>query len=357
MKDYYDKERKANWLISEIGQLRHCTNPSSPQYASIRSVISAELLGNEHLEIATRALGDLDEEGAIRLLKIIEHCSETFYYSSSVLSAIALPMAVLWRSPKEHGYRLTRVNRDAINGLGHALAQRDGIRRVVFDTRPFSNAEVFSTSARDLREYLWHLNASTQVAWDHPASLAVHSQADPMWQMVYFLGLEVSDPAAPRTLMGNELSVNLRGGQSSFMNLVRSALVDSNHFHSYCPGVWYLHDGLRQGEKTLRRRRLLALMEAVHGANPNNSPIQVIYSTGPLSQTMDLIASKGWLHIAGAWKPFPEEGLNDFVQELILVAEKISNADIELKFKLLEWSEFSKIKRSWGIVHSLGMAK
>jgi len=357
MKDYSDTERKASWLVSKIGQLRHGPNLSSPQYASIHKVVSDELMGSDHLDVVTRALGELDEEGATRLLKTIEHCSETFYYSSSVLSVIALPMAVWWRSPKDHGYRLSRVNRDAINELGQVLAGREGIRRVVFDTRPFSFAQVFSASARNFREYLWHLNAGTQVAWGHPAPLAVHSQADPMWQMVYFLGLEVSDPVAPRTLMGKELSANLPGGQSSFMNLVCSALVDLNHFHSYCPGVWYLHDALRQGEKALRRQRLHALMASVHGALPKNLPIHVIYSTAIPSVTVDLIVSKGWLHIAGTWKPFPGEGLSDFVQEMISVAAKIRNADFDLDFKLLEWSEFSKVTRSWGVVHSRRMAK
>jgi hypothetical protein len=44
---------------------------------SVRKLVSQDLLQSDHPEVTARALGELDDSGATRLLQIVEHCSQT----------------------------------------------------------------------------------------------------------------------------------------------------------------------------------------------------------------------------------------------------------------------------------------
>jgi hypothetical protein len=344
-----DFERNVRRLVAEVRRLEQGHGGTSETaLQSVRKLVSQDLLQSDHPEVTARALGELDNSGATRLLKIVEHCSQTFYYSSSVLSVIALPVGVCWRSPLERHYELKRVNRTALNALEQTLSQRDGIRRVVFDTRPFAFASTSVTSIRDLREYLWHLNAGNQVATEQPTPHVVFSQADPGWQMFYLLGLEMSDPSARRFFTGHELDHQLPLGKSEFMDSVAAALQDPRQLISHCHGVWYLHEALRQGQKALRRHRLSELLGALLRSVAGESYIHFTYSMPMLSHRIELVASKSWLHLHGRWSLFQEETINDFVQELKNATKVIFGNDSDPDINFMEWPEFAQFLTEHG---------
>jgi len=340
VQDYEHFERKVRILVRAVEQLQEWPATQGAAFQTIQKIVSDELLKRDYLEVTVRALGELGESAAARLLNIVEHCSQSFYYSTSVLSAIALPVAVCWRSPIERSYQLKRVNRSALKNLSLALSQRKGVHRVILDARPFSHAEAFMASARDLREYLWHLSAGTQVAWEHPAPTAVRSQADPMWQMFYLLGTEISDPTAARSLQGSELASHLQNGQSDFMNMVRNALHDPGDIQIYCHGVWYLHEALRHGQKALRRHHLQALFESVQRSVPNGGAIHANYSIAALSNEVEFIVRSNWLNLHAKWPLFQGEALNDFVEEVQSIARKIKNSSSGVDVEFMDWEDY-----------------
>ncbi len=350
MQDYEHFERKVRILIRAVEQLQEWPATQGEAFQTIQKIVSDELLERNYLEVTVRALGELNDSAAARLLNIVEHCSQSFYYSTSVLNAIALPVAVCWRSPLERSYQLKRVNRTALNNLSQALSQRKGVHRVILDARPFSHAEAFMASASDLREYLWHLSAGTQVAWEHPAPTVVRSNADPMWQIFYLLGTEISDPAAERSLSGCELGNHLQNGQSDFMNLVRAALHDPGDIQIYCHGVWYLHDALRHGQKALRRHRLQALLESMQLSVSNGGAIHANYSVAALSNRVEYIVRRDWLNLHGKWPLFQGEGLTDFVEEMKSIKRKIKSNSSEIYVEFMDWEDYVR-EYYWQMPH------
>jgi hypothetical protein len=343
MKERDDFDRKVNKMVSDVQFVEKWPAASAAKLKNIRQVVSEELLERDHMEVTARALGALEEPEASRLLKIVEDCSQTFSYSSCALTAMAMPVAIQWRSPLNHSYRLKRVSRTALDAMAHALSQFPGIRRVVFDARPFVIPDIVATSARNLREYLWHLNAGTQEAWGDPAPTIVYSRADPAWQMVCFLGLEIADPNVTPGMSGAGTASEIASGQCEFMGLVRTALSDPACLQFHCHGVWPLHEALRQAQKALRRHRLQEVMQSLRTSATQVCALRVIYSQPALSQQVHWVVSRAQLHLHGQWPLFQGEFLSDFVQELIRTVSELSGDNAILEFEFVKWGEFERV--------------
>ena len=94
-----DFERNVRRMVASVQRIEQGQwGNSEAAFQAARKLVSQDLLQSDHPEVTARALGELDDSGATQLLQIVEHCSQTFYYGSSVLSVIAIPVGVYWRS-------------------------------------------------------------------------------------------------------------------------------------------------------------------------------------------------------------------------------------------------------------------
>ena len=247
-------EHQVDSLVKDVCRLHQSQGLDQKTYQKIRTQVSGELVNQGRLEIAAAALGGIDDEGACdRLEDIISHCSENFFLEDRVLSAIAVPLSSAALSLGEADANWLSVLEQMATRITHA-------RRVILDTRLFEGKTLFYCSANKLYQYLRHLEAGSQTTVEVPQPCTVKSDENSSWQMVYLLGVQVTDLNSERALDTIETQRALgkwtHRAEWALTQNPRVMFTKGISAQAQCHGFHYLGQGLRVGEDIIRGYRL-----------------------------------------------------------------------------------------------------
>lgn len=241
--------------------------------AAIRNQICGELLNIGSLSVVREALASLGGKPAGKRLKaLVDDCGQRFRLEDRTLSVIVAPVAVRLSAqkgqPQHHRYPRT----SDIRSLETMMQASLGCIDVVFDRRLYDGRALWGARPMDLLEFCKRLEAGDELPEGGPPSVKLADKRVGQWQMVYLLGVVVSEPDkdveideddAQRKLMPwrcyaewslYEVDHSLRMGEMSEKK-------------SICYGMLSLKKGVQYGENVFRAHLLEALMkEFVQGA-------------------------------------------------------------------------------------------
>jgi hypothetical protein len=340
MRTYDIFEHQAQSLV---GLVRRCEgfNGASPQLEELlKHFVATELLGRGNLDVIARALGELDEAQARRLNDMVNHCSQTFYHSTEIWSAIAVPIAVQWNRAKDAAFALRRADADCVNALAAVIRQCTGAQKVTLDRHLYSAHALFMASAHQMHDHLRQVITKGQRLAPAIKPLEVRSSNEAPWRMVYFLGAEIIDLQSKRRL--NEAGV--QDAMQCFLHLGEDALTsrDSAMFKrgvvgkTICHPPMYLHDAIQHGEQAMRGYRLRHMIDEI---SKEEKSIQLFYALDAFSQTYEILLVVKWLAFELRWKLFAGERFEAFVDE-IKTQLKASSPSLQCKWIAVDLEEF-----------------
>jgi hypothetical protein len=290
-----------------------------------------------------------EEEGGL-LNEIVSHCSTTFYQSGKIVSAIAVPVALLWKSRQDRIYCLNRGERAVLESLAMKVQKRVGSQQVVLGSHLYSGSEIFGTSARDLRCRLNGLMSGSKL-YGRPIPSPLRSRIDSQWEMRYFLGVEVLNDSSSPKLDDSEVQRTLVQwlslGEYAVSPHDSSKSIGPQDRTAKCLGINYLNYAIKTGEKAIRSLRLGLLVEYVSDAA---HLVEITYCRTEISNHMEIMVSGDWFTLEYRWKVFCGESFEDFYREVCLASRKVNENCEEIIISALDYFEFLNAKSSTKLV-------
>ncbi len=315
----------------------------------VRNFVSVELIGRGTPEVTARDLGELDDRQADRLHAMVNHCSQTFYRTDGIWSALAIPVAVNWHRQLHRVYIARRGSKEYLDALAAGIRQSLGAQRVLLDTHIYSAMELYLASARSLHDHLQHLiiGASRTAAPLNP--MVLRSASEPPWRIVYFLGVEVIDVKAKRRLnepgVQDALQSYLQLGVEALTSPTSSMFADGAHGHTVCHSPLYLYDAIRFGEKAWRGYRLRQMLEEI---SEGEHCVTLYFAVVPLSNAVDILLSGVWLAFGMRWVLYPDETMDGFLQE-VEIAMTAASEQVDCRLVGLEFEEFQTVRAATAV--------
>ncbi len=181
-----------------------------------------------------------------------------FSMRDGILSALVVPVAVRLQSLDKGELVIFHGVKEPLNALARVMAQRAGVRQVLFDSRLYEGVGLRLHGMQERPDFWWHLRAQEECPDGGPRFANVRSQVQPQWKLVYFLGVEVTEPGAMLSLNEDQTQRDLwvarqypERALSSHAAVARERRVSLD---ARCFGIWYLSHGLRVGDEILRRK-------------------------------------------------------------------------------------------------------
>ena len=258
-------DRQVLALADKVRRLQASGGKEPALYESIRKQVSGELINQGKLEVVAATIGELClEEGACQsLTDLVTHCSQHFYLEDRVLSAFVLPVAFRIKGPLEAPVLVSRGDADSIASLALMIKCTTGARAVWIDPHLFDKS-LFYASARQVHDHLRQLETGDKHPMAGLRPVIVRSATEPEWQMLYFLGVQVTDLNSPRLLEDPAVQRNLANWTyhaTDALTQCREVLFNRNvKPQAQNHGIWYLNRGIFEGENAMRGHRLQSML-------------------------------------------------------------------------------------------------
>ncbi len=350
-------EHQVDALVKDVCRLHQSQGLDHKTYQKIRTQVSGELVNQGRLEIAAAALGGLDDEGACdRLKDIISHCSENFFLEDRVLSAIAVPLGLRMQSVGSAALSLGEADANWLSVLEQMATRITNARRIVLDTRLYDGKTLFYCSANKLYQYLRHLEAGSQTTVEVPHPCTVKSDENPSWQMVYLLGVQVTDLNGERALDTIETQRVLgkwtHRAEWALTQNPRVLFTKGIRAQAQCHGFHYLGQGLRVGEDIIRGYRL---QETLVNFDQGDQGVKFFYVHVWTDFQVLLLAVSHVMTIEIRWKLMGAETLNGFREQLRQAIAVTMPTDTILVMEEVELYDYQKLARENGLSMMLGV--
>ena len=346
MSELGDIEREANILANQVRRLHATKCADKDLEKRVRSFVANELLEKGELAVTAWTMGLISEKEGGLLNEIVSHCSTTFYQNGKILSAIAVPVALLWKSRQDRIYCLNRGERARLESLATKAQKRVGAQQVVIGPHIYLGSEIFGTSARDLRYRLNGLMSGSKL-YGRPTPSPLRSRIDNQWEMRYFLGVEVLNDSSNPKLDDSEVQRTLLQwlslGEDAVLPHDSSKSIGPHDRTAKCLGINYLNNAIKTGEKAIRILRLGLLVEYV---SESAHMVEITYCRAEISNHMEVMIAGDWFTLEYRWRIFCGESFDDFYRDVCLASRKVNDSCEEVIISALNYSEYLNAKSS-----------
>ena len=347
-------DHQVTTLVHMVQRLHSAGAADKELETKVRYFVAFELIGRGTPDVIARALGELGDAEADLLNDVVNHCSQVFYRTDAVWSAIAIPVAVNWHMQDHCNYRTSYGEQKFLDALGSGIRQCGGAKEVILDTHIYSAMELYAAPARVLHDHLQQLVISAPRLTAPLKSMALRSTNEPPWRMAYFLGVEVGDLQSKRRLHEPGVQEALQ----DYLHLGVDALTKPNTLmqksalfargvcgNTVCHSPLYLQEAIRFGQKALRGYRLRQMLEEIA---KEEARVTLYYTFNALQYSLDLLLSGNWLAFEMRWMLFREEAMDEFLQDLdVVMSAGAQNIDCTLV--CLDFEEFEAARAATAV--------
>jgi hypothetical protein len=342
-------DHQVTTLVHLVQRLHKAAGADSELATRVRKFVAFELLGRGTADVIARAMGELGDAEADLLNDTVNHCSQVFYRTDVIWSAIAVPVALRWNIQLQCAYKTSGGDKVFLKELADGIRQCTGAQAVILDKNIYSANALYGASAHQLHDHLQQLVIGAPRLAMPMISMELRSANEAPWRMVYFLGVEVIDLKGKRRLH----EPGVQDAMRSYLHLGADALTRQNcamfkrgvRGETMCHSPMYMQDAIRYGQKALRGYRLRQMLEEMA---KEEARVTLYYSFNALQYSLDLLLSGKWLAFEMRWKLFREEAMDAFLQDF----EKVMSAcapDIECKLVCLEFEEFEAARSATAV--------
>jgi hypothetical protein len=306
-------------MVEDISRLDNSGGSDSAALARIRTTVSRELLTGDVLEITMGALGVLEQDSAAqRLMDAVSYCSEHFQMEDRILSAVVLPVSIQLCAKNMLPMSICTGERSDLRELATKMVQTMGTRKVIFDTRLYKGADLNLMKYRDLREFLLQLEAGIFYPKGGPRGIEVQASSDAAsWQLVFFLGVEVTDLQSYPRLNDWPIqtqSTGWRDHPSASIEYSNEVLLNEDiKVRAESHGVFYLLRGLEAGERGLRSLRIGEMLTAL---GTNGAGLKIFCTHDENTFQMRTLMISPLMTLEHKWRMYRDENLWEFQREL-----------------------------------------
>ena len=332
-------DHQVTTLVNLIQRLYKAAGADSELATRVRKFVAFELLGRGTADVIARALGELGDAEADLLNDTVNHCSQVFYRTDSIWSAIAVPVALRWNIQLQCAYSSSRGDEDFLKELA----------AVILDKNIYSANALYGASAHQLHDHLQQLVIGAPRLAMPMKPMELRSANEAPWRMVYFLGLEVIDLNGRHRLH----EPGVQDAMRSYLHLGADALTRQNcamfkrgvRGETTCHSPLYMQEAIRYGQKALRGYRLRQMLEELA---KEEARVTLYYTFNALQYSLDLLLSGKWLAFEMRWKLFREEAMDAFLQDFETVMSA-GAPDIKCKLVCLEFEEFEAARKATAV--------
>jgi hypothetical protein len=335
-------------LVKDIHQLEFGQGADQALFQKIRRQVSGELLNLGRLEICSAAIGELHDENSVtRFRAIINHCSQHFYLQDRVLSALALPLSVRMKTAIDDPFTLKDADADHLHALAEVSKNLSGASRFQFDNRLFAGRTLFYCNARKLFAHLRQLEAGIQ----QPNEGLLHghiSTGTDGWQVVYLLGVAVSDLQAPlridelQQVLGNWTHLAAWSvEQHKQVVFSKGVTVQAD-----CHGFHYLDRAVEVGENALRGHQLQSLLANL---NPGDKYIKFYYVHDLVNFQVKLVVVSSAMTVEHKCKLMGAETLDGFRRELAIAINTVLGSHHALGVQEVSLYDYTQLAHTHGL--------
>ena len=330
-------DHQVTTLVNLVQRLHKAAGADRDLATRLRKFVSFELIGRGTADVIARALGELGDAEADLLNDTVNHCSQVFYRTDVIWSAIAVPDALRWNIQLQCAYKTSGGDKVFLKELADGIRQCTGAQAVILDKNIYSANALYGASAHQLHDHLQQLVIGVPRLALPLRPMALRSVNEAPWRMVYFLGVEVIDLKGIRRLH----EPGVQDAMRSYLHLGADALTRQNcamfkrgvRGETMCHSPMYMQDAIRYGQKALRGYRLRQMLEEMA---KEEARVTLYYSFNALQYSLDLLLSGKWLAFEMRWKLFREEAMDAFLQDFETVMSAVA-PDIKCKLVCLEF--------------------
>ena len=342
-------DHQVTTLVHLVQRLHKAVGTDSELATRVRKFVAFELIGRGTADVIARAMGELGDAEADLLNDTVNHCSQVFYRTDAIWSAIAVPVALRWNIQLQCAYSTSRGDEDFLKELADGIRQCTGAQAVILDKNIYSANALYGASAHQLHDHLQQLVVGAPRLAMPMKPMELRSANEAPWRMVYFLGVEVIDLKGIRRLH----EPGVQDAMRSYLHLGADALTRQNcamfkrgvRGETMCHSPMYMQDAIRYGQKALRGYRLRQMLEEMAR---DEARVTLYYSFNALQYSLDLLLSGKWLAFEMRWKLFREEAMDAFLQDFETVMSA-GAPDIECKLVCLEFEEFEAARAATAV--------
>lgn len=344
-------EHQVAALVKDVSWLHQTQGLDQKTLQKIRKQVSGELVHQGRLQIASAALGEIEDEAACdRLHDITNHCSENFYLEDRVLSAIAVPVGFRMQSTASSDLTVGEGDTSNLSILEKVATAITSARRVILDKHLYDARALYYCNAKQLFHHLCHLEAGTPRTEEGPQPCLVRSDTHSTWHMVYFLGVQVTDLEGDRDLDALKTQRIL----GKWTHRAEWALTQSPQVtftrgiqaQSQCHGLHYLGQGIRVGEDLIRGYRM---QEALANFDQGDQGIKLFYTHEANAFRVSLMVVSHVMTIELWWKLMGSETLDGFREQLRQAIAVVFPADTVLALEQVELYDYQRLAREHGL--------
>jgi len=342
-------DHQVTTLVHLVQRLYHAAGADCELATRLRKFVSFELIGRGTADVIARALGELGDAEADLLNDTVNHCSQVFYRTDAIWSAIAVPVALRWNIQLQCAYRTSRGDGDFLKELADGIRQCTGAQAVILDKNIYSANALYGASAHQLHDHLQQLVIGAPRLAMPMKPMELRSANEAPWRMVYFLGVKVIDLKGRRRLH----EPGVQDAMRSYLHLGADALTRQNSAmfkrgvsgETVCHSPLYIQEAIRYGQKSLRGYRLRQILEELA---KEQARVTLYYTFNALQYSLDLLLSGKWLAFEMRWKLFREEAMDAFLRDFETVMSA-GAPEIECKLVCLEFEEFEAARAATAV--------
>jgi len=349
-------EHQVQLLADRVRRLESSHGADQASYEWIRKQVSSELINKSRPEVASAALGELGcEHAGERLKDMLTHCSEHFYFEDRVLSAIAVPVAFRMKAPANNQIEISEGERRNLTTLAAMARNVTGSRNMVFDSHLYDGKGLYCCSAKRLLGRLQHLEKGILSPEVGPTKRVINAQSEPAWQMLYLLGVQVTDVEGGRVV--NDENSQRRLGNWTYhaewaLSQCNKVLSDRGiTAQAQAHGFWYLSRGIQEGEDKIRGHRLKSLLanfdQGVRG-------VKFHYVHESVEFQVRLMIVSQPMTVEFQWKLMGDESLDGFCKELAHSILQVIPDGSALVVQQIEMYDYRNLAHQHGLSWMLG---
>lgn len=353
--------RQLESLANDLRLLAESNEQDQRTFERVRTAVSGYLMSGARWTVLSACEGTLEHEAEkLMLRRMIRACRQRFDFEDRTVHAIVAPVAVQLHSEAHAGQGVNEGAADMLTLPSLILAKRLGATKVVFGNRLYAGKDLFYADARKLRELLLCLEAGDQPSETVIRPQLVQADANPAWQVVYFLGAAVMAPGHDMAIDEEEVQAEIISLRQQFAGaltgLNRVAFNREVHASAVGEGVWSLEAGVHLGE-SLRRRHALEQVLARFGRTSTEAALW--YAEDRMENCVRLLVGAPGSAAEFRWDLLVGEPLTGFQQCLAAAAalhlpRAAVTRDCEVRLYFLE-IKAKELGLSWVSKRSTGL--
>jgi hypothetical protein len=349
-------DRQLDNLVTNINILHASHGLDQNAYQRVRSQVAGELLHQGQLQVASAALGYLDDEGAEqRLNDIINHCAQHYEMPDRVLSVIAVPVSISIKQKEGRPFELQFADANCLDGLAMLAKNITVAQRIVFSDQIFDARTLFYCKAQKLFNFAKALDSGVQRPDVGIKQKSIAANAEGTWQMVYLLG--IAETAIDQELNFDQQKIQFQLGrwthQAEFALTEQKVILFNKSLtaKAHCHGIYYLLKALQVGEDLMRGHQM---EEALAVLSVNQGAIQLFYTQDQLNFEAKLLGVSAGAVIQYNWKLLGAETLERFEYRLRQGARRVFGQGATVEIQEVSLYEYKALAMQHGIASLVG---